>query len=59
MNWEGPTMESDQRYYSRRAVQEKMAAARAITTTAREWHKQLSEDFSRKAQEMGEYSPAG
>ena len=51
-------MESDHRYYSRRAVQERMAAARAITTSAREWHKQLSEDFSRKAEEMGAFSPA-
>ena len=51
-------MESDRRYYSRRAVQEKLAAARAITTQAREWHRQLAEDFSRKAQQNAEYSAA-
>ena len=56
MIWEGPTMESDHRYYARRAAQEKMAAARAMTTRAREWHTQLAEDFSRKAQQVGEYS---
>jgi hypothetical protein len=58
MNWEGPTMESDRRYYSRRAVQEKLAAARAVTTRAREWHTQLAEDFSRKAQQNAEFSAA-
>ena len=51
-------MESDRHYYSRRAVQEKMAAARAITTRAREWHTQLAEDFSRKARQIGEFSAA-
>lgn len=51
-------MESDHRYYARRAVQEKMAAARAMTTKAREWHTQLAEDFSRKAQGFGAYSAA-
>jgi hypothetical protein len=51
-------MESDRRYYSRRAVQEKMAAARAMTTKAREWHTQLAEDFSRKAQQIVEFSAA-
>lgn len=51
-------MESDCRYYSRRAVQEKMAAARAITERARDWHMQLAEDYSRKAQQIREYSAA-
>jgi hypothetical protein len=51
-------MESDRHYYSRRAVQEKMAAARAMTTRAREWHTQLAEDFSRKAGQIGEFSAA-
>jgi hypothetical protein len=54
-------MESDRRYYSRRAAQEKMAAARAITARARAWHRQLADDFMRKAEqvsELGELSPA-
>jgi hypothetical protein len=55
---ERPTMESDRHYYSRRAVQEKLAAARSITTKAREWHTQLAEGFSRKAGQIGEYSAA-
>ena len=47
-------MESDQRYYSRRAAQEKMAAARAISAKAKAWHRQLAEDFMRRAQELTE-----
>lgn len=45
-------MESNRLYYSRRAVQEHRAAARAMTPQARAWHSQLAEDFSRKAQEF-------
>jgi hypothetical protein len=51
-------MESDRRYYSRRAAQEKIAASRAITANARDWHKQLAEDFTRKAREIGELAAA-
>jgi hypothetical protein len=51
-------MESDRRYYSRRAVQEKMAATRAISAKAQAWHRQLAEDFMKKAQQMSELSPA-
>lgn len=51
-------MESDQRYYSRRAAQEKMAAARAMSAKARAWHSQLAEDFMRRAQELREVSAA-
>lgn len=47
-------MESDHRYYSRRAAQEKMAASRAISARAREWHYQLAEDFMRRAQQVSE-----
>lgn len=51
-------MESDCRYYSRRAVQEKMAAARAMTQQARDWHHQLAEDYYRRAQQIREVSTA-
>jgi len=51
-------MESDQRYYSRRAAQERMAAARALSAKARAWHSQLAEDFMRRALELREISPA-
>jgi len=51
-------MESDRRYYLRRATQEKMAAARAITANARAWHRQLAEDFMRKAEVPAELSAA-
>lgn len=43
-------MESDQRYYRRRAFEERMAAQRAITEQARAWHAKLAEDFARRAE---------
>lgn len=43
-------MESNQRYYYRRAIEERMAAQRAITETARAWHAKLAEDFAARAQ---------
>ena len=42
-------MESNQRYYSRRAIEERMAAQRAVTETARAWHSKLAEDFAQRA----------
>ncbi len=51
-------MESNQRYYYRRAVQETMAAARALTPEAREWHRELAEGFTRKAQEQAQLAHA-
>ena len=39
-------MESNERYYRRRAVEERMAAQRAVTEQARAWHAKLAEDFS-------------
>ena len=53
-----PTMESDHRYYARRAAQEKMAAARAITAKAKAWHYQLAENFMQKANQRSELSAA-
>lgn len=44
-------MESNYRYYVRRAAQEAGRAARAITQEARERHLLLAEGFSRKAEE--------
>ena len=43
-------MVSNQRYYQRRAVEERMAAARAITPQAREWHSKLARDFAARAE---------
>jgi hypothetical protein len=43
-------MESNHRYYSRRAYEESRAASRAMTQQARDWHRQLAEDFARKAE---------
>ena len=42
-------MESNERYYRRRAVEERMAAQRAMTETARLWHAKLAEDFAARA----------
>ena len=42
-------MESNERYYRRRAVEERMAAQRAMTETARTWHAKLAEDFAARA----------
>jgi hypothetical protein len=42
-------MESDARYYRRRAVEERMAAQRAMTDTAREWHAKLAADYLQRA----------
>lgn len=42
-------MESNERYYRRRAVEERMAARRAVSETARAWHAKLAEDFAQRA----------
>ena len=42
-------MESNARYYSRRAVEERMKAQRAITEPARAWHAKLAHDFAERA----------
>ena len=46
---EGAPVESNERYYRRRAVEERMAAQRAVTETARTWHAKLAEDFAARA----------
>jgi len=42
-------MESNALYYRRRAVEERMAAQRAMTEQARAWHAKLAEDFAQRA----------
>jgi hypothetical protein len=44
-------MESDHRYYQRRACEEKRAAERAITAAARERHSELAILFASKAEQ--------
>ena len=48
-DWGSGDMESNARYYSRRAVEERMAAQRAVTETARAWHAKLAHDFAERA----------
>ena len=45
----GGEMESNERYYRRRAVEERMAAQRAMTEQARAWHAKLAADFAERA----------
>ena len=45
-------MESDHRYYSRRAAEEQARAARAITPEARERHRELATLFANRAEEQ-------
>ena len=45
----GAQVESNERYYRRRAVEERMAARRAMTEAARTWHAKLAEDFAARA----------
>jgi len=42
-------VESNERYYRRRAVEERIAAQRAVTEAARVWHAKLAEDFAARA----------
>jgi hypothetical protein len=42
-------VESNERYYRRRAVEERMAAQRAMSECARAWHAKLAEDFAQRA----------
>ncbi len=44
-------MESDQRYYSRRAAEEQRRARHALTAEARERHHELASLFARKAKQ--------
>jgi hypothetical protein len=45
-------MESDFRYYSRRAAEEASAASRAVTDQARERRRDLADKFWQKAQQL-------
>lgn len=42
-------MESNQRFYMRRAAEERTAARRAMTPQARDWHSKLANDFAERA----------
>ncbi len=46
-------MESDARYYRRRAIEERMAAQRSVTEQARAWHSKLAQDFAQRADSCG------
>jgi hypothetical protein len=46
-------VESNQRYYLRRAAEERTAAHRSVTPQAREWHSKLAQDFAQRAIECG------
>jgi hypothetical protein len=44
-------MESNLRYYLRRAAEERTAANRSVTPQAKEWHSQLAQQFAERAQQ--------
>ena len=44
-------MNSDHRYYARRAAEERRAAERAVTAAAKERHRELAVLFSAKAEQ--------
>lgn len=48
-------MESDYRYYSRRAAEERRRAAHAVTAEARERHKELANLFATKAEQRSDF----
>ena len=45
----GKRVESNERYYRRRAIEERMAAQRAISENAKAWHAKLAQDFAERA----------
>ena len=49
----GQQKESNERYYRRRAIVERMAAQRAVTEQARIWHAKLAKDFAERAAGSG------
>ena len=51
-------MESNARYYRRRAIEERMAAQRAITEQARTWHVKLAKDFAERADNPPSFASA-
>ena len=52
-------MESNQRFYLRRAAEERTAAMRAMTPQARDWHGKLAEEFAERAVHAGPTGYAG
>jgi len=46
-------MVSNQRFYLRRAAEERTAAHRAITPQARAWHAKLAQEFAQRAVDCG------
>ena len=51
--WGVGQMESNYRFYLRRACEERTAAHRAITEPARAWHAKLAIDFAERAATSG------
>ena len=50
-------VESNQRYYLRRASEERTAALRSITQQARDWHLKLAGEFAERARAVGAATP--
>jgi hypothetical protein len=55
-SWWGDNVLSDKRYFARRAFEESSRAARSLSPTARSWHQELADKFSKLARENCEAS---
>ena len=47
-------MESNHRFYLRRAAEETARAAKAVTPASHQWHDKLAKDFSARAREFAQ-----
>jgi len=52
-------MESDVRYYTRRAAEERLRALKAVTNAARERHLELATIFMTKAEQQSQHLVLG
>ena len=52
-------MESNYRFYLRRAAEETARAAKAVTPASRQWHEKLAKDFRVRAQQFVQAPRAG
>ena len=48
-------MDSDFRFYTRRAAEETARADRSVTPAARDRHRQLASEFAKRARDLDEY----
>lgn len=52
-------MDSNYRFYVRRAAEESKRAARSVTPAARNWHDKLAKDFAERARQFDQVPREG